>query len=109
MFKVVYEVVIRGLPEEQLCISRVRDSLMSSGSECVGHQLMLLCSSGEVMIKLTPFTDQRMSIQPQMFREITYPQLYVVIEGVKAGDVVRIADLIYKGLRECGIALKLLT
>lgn len=98
---------MRGLPEEQVCIAKLRELLTSLGAICLGHQLMQLCGYDDVMIKLTPFIE-RVTPYPQTFREsIVSPQLYLIVEGVKPSDIVRIVDSIYKLLRECGIALKL--
>jgi hypothetical protein len=107
LFRVVLEAFLQGSPEEQACITKLRDAMAINGI-CTGSQLVFVCSFNNTLTKFSLVEESVRSLQQQIltgpFKALT---LQIVIEGEKPHDVVKTTDLIYKTLRDCGILLKL--
>lgn len=102
MFRVVYELMLRGLPEEVECVSRLWSAL-STGGRCVGTHTTFLCSYGGSLVKLAP-----QAVRPQYLQEI--PQVGVLralVESQDSESLIEVASLVYRTLRECGVLVKL--
>jgi hypothetical protein len=102
VFRVVYELMLRGLPEEVECVGRLWATL-SSGGMCVGTHTTFVCSLRGCLVKLAPQV-----VRPQYFQEI--PQvgtLRALVEGQDPESLVEVASVVYRTLRECGVLVKL--
>lgn len=108
MFRVVYEVMLRGLPEELECLSRL-NSILNSKGVCVGSHTMFVCSYRDnVIIKVTPHTlRSTQGVQP--YRDVLQPlSISIVIEGNGAGEVIDAANTVHDTLKGCGLSIRLL-
>lgn len=104
MFRVVYDVVLKGLPEEISCLTKLGENLFASGL-CVGTHTSFLCSYGECLVKVVP-----QIVKPT---QITYELLQagsvkVVIESTDHKSLVQVASDVYRILKNCGLTLRLL-
>lgn len=102
VFRVVYELMLRGLPEEIECVGKLWSTL-SSGGRCVGTHTIFLCSFKGSLVKLAP-----QAIKPHYIQEI--PQVGVLralVESRDSESLVEVASLVYRTLRECGVVVKL--
>lgn len=113
MFRVVYEVVLAGAPEELDCISRLGDAIKEAGGECVGSHTMFLCALGETLVKVTPHLAPREGAPyppppTQVMRGLTVAlSTYLVIEGRDPRAVVEVVSRLYAILRGCGLSVRL--
>jgi hypothetical protein len=108
LFRVVLEALLQGLPEEQMCIAKLRESIAIDGL-CTGSQLVFVCSYGSTLTKFSIVEEPAKALQHTIltgaYKALT---LQIVVEGEKPDEVVKTVDLIYKSLKDCGILLKLL-
>ncbi len=105
MYRVSYEIILHGFPEELKCIVKLNESL-NTMDNCVGTQTSFICSYGDTLIKLIPYqqTQQFSPLQPQ-------PQMLsivIYIEGEKVKDVIDTARHIYNILKNCGVLIRLI-
>jgi len=106
MYRVSYEIVLHGFPEELKCIIKLNEAL-NTMDNCVGSQTSFVCFYGDTLIKLIPYQ------QPQQFSPLQpQPQtlsVIISIEGEKARDVVDTAKHIYNILKNCGVLVRLVS
>ncbi len=106
MYRVSYEIVLHGFPEELKCITKLNEAL-NTMNNCVGTQTSFLCSYGDTLIKLIPYqqVQQFSPLQPQ-------PQalsIVIHIEGEKVGNIIDAARHIYNMLKNCGVLIRLIS
>lgn len=104
MFRSVYDLLLKGLPEEVSCIAKLGEYLFSRGL-CVGSHTTFLCSYKGSLVKLAPQV-----IKPQ-YPTYEVPQvgtIRVVVESESQEALMEVVSDIYKLLRDCGITLRLL-
>ncbi|MEM2752838.1 MAG: hypothetical protein QXI94_07110, partial [Sulfolobales archaeon] len=53
VFRVVYDILLKGVPEELTCLTKLGEYLFSRGT-CVGTHASFLCSYKECVIKVAP-------------------------------------------------------
>lgn len=104
VFRVVYDVVLKGLPEEISCLARLGEQLFASGS-CVGTHTSFLCSYRGCLVKVAP-----QIVKPA---QITYELLQagsvkVVVESTDHTSLVQVVSDVYRVLKDCGLTLRLL-
>lgn len=109
MFKAVYEVVLRGLPEELECISKLYKALSIKGM-CIGSQTMFICSyEDNTIIKVTPHTSRYIQ-GVQLYRDITQPlTITITIEGSNVDNIINAVNIIYDIVKGCGLQIRLLS
>ncbi|MDK6028992.1 hypothetical protein QPL79_06410 [Ignisphaera sp. 4213-co] len=106
MFSVVVEASLQGLPEEQVCISKLREGIELHGF-CTGSQASFVCNFDNVLVKTRPVETSRQFSQPPFVGRPTVFVIQISIEGEKAADVVKVVDLVYKILKSCNILLRI--
>ena len=104
MFRVVYDLLLKGLPEEVSCIARLSEYLSSRG-HCVGSQTMFLCSYMDSLVKLAP---QVLKPQYPVYEIPQVGTVRLIIESESQRSLVEAASEIYGLLRDCNITLRLL-
>lgn len=105
MFRIVIEASLQGSPDEQMCIARLREEI-GLGGICTGSQASFACASNNVLVKVFP-VEAHQQISHTI---IGVPIKFVIqihIEGEKADDVVKFADIVYKTLKNCNILLRI--
>lgn len=103
MFRVVYDILLRGTPEELACLTKLGE-LLSAGGTCVGTHASFLCSYRGCVIKVVP-----QLIKPHYpAHELTQAgAAKLIIESPDGGSLVAAALDAYRALKECGLALRL--
>lgn len=109
MFRIVYEIVLRGLSEELDCLSKLY-SVLSSRGVCVGSQTMFVCSyGGATVVKVTPHSPKSTQ-DVQLYRGVVQPlTITIIIEGGGAESVVDSASVVYTLVKGCGLSIRLLS
>lgn len=109
MFRVAYEAVLRGLPEELECLSNLYRVLSTKGM-CIGSQTMFICSyKNSIIIKVTPHSSKYIQGM-QLYRDVTQPlTITIVIEGDGAEDIINAATTVYDTVKSCGLSIRLLS
>jgi len=108
MYRVLYEVILRGIPEELECLSKLNNILSLDGI-CIGSQTMFICSYRDIaIIKMSPHTS-RQSPGAQPYREIVQPiSIAISIESSNADGVIKAARIVYEAIKSCGLSIKLI-
>lgn len=104
MFRAVYDVVLRGAPEELACLTKLGEYLFSRGA-CVGTHTSFLCSYGGSVVKVTPQV-----IRPH-YPTYELPQVgsvRIIVESQSQDSLVAVSSDVYRALRECGLTPRLL-
>ncbi len=104
MFRAVYDVVLRGAPEELACLAKLGEYLFSR-SVCVGTHTSFLCSYGGSVVKVTP-----QMVKPH-YPAYELPQLAsvrIIVESPNHDSLVAVVSDVYRTLKECGLIPRLL-
>ncbi|MEM3972769.1 MAG: hypothetical protein QW320_00100 [Ignisphaera sp.] len=105
MFRIVIEALLQGLPEEQMCIAKLREG-MEMGGICTGSQTSFACASNNVLVKVLPAEASHQLSHAFIGVPMKFA-IQIHVEGEKAEDVVKIADIVYKTLKGCNILLRI--
>uniref|UniRef100_A0A7C2ZN46 Uncharacterized protein n=1 Tax=Ignisphaera aggregans TaxID=334771 RepID=A0A7C2ZN46_9CREN len=109
MYRVVFELHIRGLPSEIECLSKLRDYLGSVGM-CLGSASAYLCFYSNTMIKVIPKIERGISTSsmPSLHEQIqqTVP-IALIFEGDIINEMSEIIRQVYTMAKNCGLAIKL--
>ncbi len=104
MFRAVYDLVLRGVPEELACLTRLGEYLFSRGT-CVGTHTSFLCSYSGSVVKVTPHV-----VRPH-YPAYELPQVgsvRIIVESSGQDSLAAVASEVYRRLRECGLTPRLL-
>lgn len=104
MFRVVYDVALKGLPEEISCLTKLGEHLSMFGL-CVGTHISFLCSYRECLVKVAPQIVRPTQIAYELLQA---GSVKIVIESTDHRSLVQVASDVYKMLKDCGLTLRLL-
>lgn len=104
MFRVVYDVLLRGMPEELACLTKLGELLFAKGT-CVGTHTSFLCSYKGCVIKMAPQVVKPHYPAHELAQVGT---IKLIIESSNEDSLVAAALDTYKALKECGLALRLM-
>lgn len=109
LHKLVFEIQIKGMPNEIECLNRLREH-MGYTSKCLGSSTAYACFYKDVIIKVTPRVEETAQRGPQHIPLYTPLQqtlsLFLVIEGINVGEIAEVAENVYAFVRNCGLSIR---
>ncbi|MEM1623836.1 MAG: hypothetical protein QW794_03505 [Thermosphaera sp.] len=104
VFRVVYDVILKGVPEELTCLTKLGEYLFARGT-CVGTHTSFLCSYRDCLIKVAPQV-----IKPHYLTQdlMQAGAIRVIIESHDHLSLVAVSSEVHRTLKECGIAVRIL-
>lgn len=104
VFRVVYDIVLKGIPEELTCLTKLGEYLFARGT-CVGTHTSFLCSYKDCLIKVAPQV-----IKPHYLTQdfVQAGAVKVIIESQDHYSLVTVTSEVHRALKECGVAVRIL-
>ncbi|MCC6016247.1 MAG: hypothetical protein LM582_04285 [Desulfurococcaceae archaeon] len=112
MYRIMFEVYLKGLPTEIECLNKIREILSSSG-KCVGSTTAFVCFYRKSVVKVVPKVEEsprRASVPmfPPVYEPIQQAmQLYIVLESEDVENLADVVENLYSLAKGCGLMIKL--
>ena len=108
MYRILFEIQIKGLPEELACLNKLREHLNSIG-KCLGSAVSYICFIGNTMAKIMPRTD---GATPSHIHSLIGPlqqsiPILLLVEGASVKEIASAVELIFEFVKGCGLLIKL--
>lgn len=109
MYHTLFEVQIRGMPNELECLTKLRDRLAIVG-KCLGSSSMYICFYKSTMIKVMPKTEDSSRKTPIPPYETLQQMISILfsIESNNTEEMAVIVESVYNVIKNCGLFIRLI-
>lgn len=111
MHKTIFEVYVKGMPNEVECLNKLREYLESL-SRCFGSSTAYACVYKDVLIKVIP------KLEEVQRRTTTLTHIYeplqqvfsitVTVEGDSVANLAELSEKVYEFAKNCGLMIRLI-
>ncbi|MEM4788927.1 MAG: hypothetical protein QXM55_01765 [Ignisphaera sp.] len=112
MHKIIFEIYVKGMPNEVECLNKLREYLENL-SKCFGSSTAYACVYKDILIKVIPKVEeaQRRSTALTYVYEPLQQALSIAItvEGDNIYNLVELSEGVYEFAKNCGLMLRLIS
>lgn len=110
MYKVLFEVYVKGLPSEVECFNKIREVLESIG-KCLGSPTAFVCFYKNSLVKVVPKAEEfqrRVPIPSHVYEPVQQILLITIeLESDNIENLAEVIEQVYSIAKGCGLAIKL--
>jgi len=110
LYRIAFEVYLRGLPTEMECLSKIREVLNSLG-KCIGSATTFICFYKKSIVKVIPKfeeTSRRMPALPPLYEPIQQTlQIVITLESNDVENLAEVTERLHSLVKECSLMIKL--
>lgn len=107
MYRIVYEVNLKGMPSELNCLTKFYENFRNI-SKCVGSPMNFVCFYKNIVIKIIPRVSETTRFMPMTHDVFAQTMsISIIIESKSIKYIFEVVDSVYNFVKNCGLIIRL--